>query len=145
MLPLASSTGRLLLSLRPGWLDPGFGDTWAAWGGHQKLNESDQQTAAREFNEETKFVGSLMLVKSHLYHSPDQNFQYQNFIGIIPDEFTPELDLATEEYRWVTMSELYGKSTDKLHLHPGFAEFVVESKSLLEQIVKGLGILNESI
>ena len=135
----------MLLSLRPGWLDPGLGETWAGWGGHCKEGELDADTAVRELQEETGYDGPITLFKCLRFHRPDQSFSYQNFIGVIPEEFEPEINMENEDSKWITMSELYGKDGEELALHPGFQECVIEAKPVLQEILKGLGILNEDL
>lgn len=145
IIPLAASTGRILLSLRPGWLEPSTGETWAGWGGSAHHGESPSETALRELYEETGYDGQITLFPCHLYQRPDQDFQYQNFIGVIPEEFEPHLNMENESAAWVTMSELYGGTAQELKLLPAFAECVIEIKPMLTEMIKGLGILNEML
>lgn len=139
---LAASTGRILLAQRAVWINPNQGEVWAGWGGHAKPGETPSQTAVRELQEETQYDGPITLFKASLYHRPDTNFAYQNFIGVIPEEFDPQLDLETEDAMWVTMSELYGR--DDLPLLPEFNECLIGVQAELTEMIKGLGILNEN-
>lgn len=139
---VASSTGRILLSLRPCWMEPNLGENWSGWGGLSKVGEYSLDTALRELWEETKYDGPITLFKTYKDHLPDKNFEYQNYIGVIPEEFTPELDLENDGFRWMTMSELYSQQKP-FKLNPGFERCLNETKAMLLEIIKGLGILNE--
>ena len=103
ILPYCPSTKRYLIPLRSDdVLEP---NTWGIWGG--KIEDHDngiEKTAIREFREETNYKGDIKIKSISVFKS--DNFQYHNFLGIIDNEFTPELDWETSGYKWMTQKEL---------------------------------------
>jgi len=109
ILPYCKKTKRFLLAFRSSYvLEP---HTWGIWGGKIEDNEDVEESAIREFNEETGCNKPIELIPSYIYK--ERGFTYHNFIGLIEDEFDPELDwenerglVETEDYKWVTLNEL---------------------------------------
>lgn len=111
VLPFCSETKRFLLSYRSEYvLEP---HTWGIWGG--KVDDEDmdniEETAVREFQEETRYNENIHLIPSYIYK--EKGFTYYNFIGIVESEFEPVLDwenekhvIETEDFTWVTLDEL---------------------------------------
>jgi len=105
VLPICKKTGRILVAYRSKYVNEPH--TWGIFGG--KLDEEDgeddlQVVAKREFVEETGFSGDVRLIPAYIYKA--KGFEYHNFIGILDDEFEPELDWETEKTKWINFDEL---------------------------------------
>lgn len=103
ILPIATDTRKLLVSLRSEHVnEPG---TYGVIGGKIDNDSNDPSVEAkREFLEETGYSGALRLVPSYVFK--DNDFQYYNFIGIVPKEFTPRLNWESKSMTWITLDEL---------------------------------------
>jgi len=109
ILPYCKKTKRFLLAFRSSYvLEP---HTWGIWGGKIEDNEDIEESAIREFEEESGYNNTIKLIPSYIYK--ERGFTYHNFIGLIEDEFEPGLDwenergvVETEDYKWVTLDEL---------------------------------------
>ena len=103
ILPISKKTGRFLVAFRSKYVNEA--NTWGIFGGKLDENEKDIQTVAlREFEEETGYEGNIRLIPSYIFET--DGFKYHNFIGIIDDEFDPELNWETESVKWVNFKEL---------------------------------------
>ena len=109
VLPFARSTGRFLIAYRSGGvMEP---RTWGTIGGRIDEGETAAEAAWREFEEETGQDGNdlgLELQPLFRFVDPEAGFQYFNFLGLVDDEFEPEANWETDEWRWVTQHELRG-------------------------------------
>lgn len=103
ILAIANDTGRLLVAMRSKHVqEPG---TYGIIGGKiDDDNISLSLEARREFNEETGYNGPMAVIKAYKFQ--DSNFEYQNFIGIIPKEFEAKTNWETDYFKWVTLQEL---------------------------------------
>lgn len=102
VLPIAASTGRILVGLRSGEvMEAG---TWGDFGGKIEPGEDPAVAAEREFREETGYLGEIQLVPA--YKFVDIGFTYQNYIGLVEDEFVPTLTWEADDYMWVTPRQL---------------------------------------
>jgi 8-oxo-dGTP pyrophosphatase MutT (NUDIX family) len=130
VLPIAKTTGRLLLNLRSKYVNEGR--QWGVWGG--KVDETDLMSAAkRQFVEETGYSGGIQLIPAYKYTEP--GFIYQNFIGIIDDEFQPRLDWESEGFKWVSLSGL--KKVRPMHF--GLVSLLQNSGPQIQSIISGCG------
>ena len=132
ILPYSKKTNRFLISLRSDYvLEP---NTWGVWGGKLDGVDSDnvEKAAIREFREETGYGGNLKIIPSYIFR--ESKFTYYNFIGIIENEFVPNLDWETSDYKWVTFDEL-------IHLNP--KHFGLEK--LLKNSLKQLRNIDQSL
>lgn len=126
ILPICTKTKRILVPLRSTYVnEPG---TWGVWGG--KLEEKEDKNnplkaAHREFREEAEYRGKLKLIPSYVYKT--DGFEYHNFIGVVPEEFEPELNWETEKFKWVTLDEL-----KKMKLHFGLKELLEKGTKEIE-------------
>lgn len=102
ILPICSKTKRILVSFRSKYVNEG--NTWSTWGGKVDGDEDLQNTAKREFEEESGYYGMLELFPAYIFKT--QGFEYHNFIGSIPEEFEPDLDWETEAYKWLSLDQL---------------------------------------
>ena len=102
-------TGRILLAYRSLYVNEPH--TYNLIGG--KIDEEDgevqsdiEDVVKREFTEEAGYSGDIHLIPAYIFETPNKSFKYYNFIGLVDDEFTPELDWETESFRWVTFDEM---------------------------------------
>ena len=126
ILPLAKTTGRLLLNHRSAAVNEPR--TWGVWGGKLEGQESFRRAAIREFTEEAQYGGSLDLNLLHTYQ--DGEFEYRTFLGVVDREFTPSLDWESDGFRWVEVEEMeamYGR------LHFGLQEVVDHAIRTIER------------
>lgn len=111
VLPVAASTGRLLVGLRSRRVrEPG---TWGTWGGaldddaaRARGEElSVLEGALAEFTEESGWDGEFLATAPlATFEDPDAGFAFYNFLLVLPEEFTPplaRLDGEVDETRWV--------------------------------------------
>lgn len=94
----AVSTGRYLLGKRSEYVnEPG---TWGGFGGKIDDDEDDPRSAAlRELYEETGLPASEVEVHP-LGTFTNGSFKFFNFLGLVEDEFEPELSWETSESDW---------------------------------------------
>jgi 8-oxo-dGTP pyrophosphatase MutT (NUDIX family) len=109
VLPICTETKRILLAYRSA--DVNEPHTYNLWGG--KIDEEYGQTeddimdvVKREFTEESGYDGNIKLIPAYIFETPSKSFKYFNFIGLLDEEFEPELNWETESYKWVTFDEL---------------------------------------
>jgi 8-oxo-dGTP pyrophosphatase MutT (NUDIX family) len=132
ILAIAQDTGRILLQKRSSEVqEPNtFGVVGGALKNQYMQNLDFESSAKEEFLEET---GSHIQKLIPAYQYKDSSgFVYQNFIGILPQEFTPEINWEAEEYRWVTWDQL-------LQIEPkhfGLKELVFNSANLIKRYSK---------
>lgn len=101
-LPVACSTGRVLLTLRSQEvLEPG---TWGIPGGRMEPNETAEDAAVREMREELGFDGDMILLPVFVYRETE--FVFYNFVALVDDEFEPELDWENDDAGWFGPAEL---------------------------------------
>jgi 8-oxo-dGTP pyrophosphatase MutT (NUDIX family) len=103
ILPLAATTGRVLLGERAApCSEPG---SWAGFGGGAEPDDaSAEETALREFVEETGYTGPIRLA-GH-YACGNGGVSTQLFVGIVPDEFEPELNWEHSMALWLDPATL---------------------------------------
>jgi len=134
ILAVCTETGRVLLSFSA------KNQKYTGFGGYLTYGESFRDGAYREFSEETLYSGPLLLMQAYRHQSPVKNFEYLNFVGIVPDEFRPMLDKENIEAEWFTLSQIYG---GRMPLLPEFEEFTIEAKPFLEGLLKTFDILSD--
>jgi 8-oxo-dGTP pyrophosphatase MutT (NUDIX family) len=104
-IPIAKSTGRILVPFRSEHVNEPH--TWGVWGGKMDNDEQEsdiKNVVKREFLEESGYDNDMELFDAYIFES--DNFKYYNFIGLIDEEFEPELDWETESFEWMTLEEL---------------------------------------
>lgn len=125
VLPIAKSTGKILIALRSQYVnEPG---TWGVIGGAVDSTDGNiKETAKREFKEETSYGGNIQLIPAYIFETPNKTFKYYNFIGIIPEEFEPTSDWETERFEWITYEELLSLKNK----HFGLTKLLEDENSL---------------
>lgn len=124
------STKRFLVTLRSVYVnEPG---TIGIFGGalDDYIQNDLEETAKREFMEETGYEGYIKLIPLYKFVTPNKSFEYQNYLGLIEDEFEPELDWENEDYYWLTFDELLNKENK----HFGLELLLKDTKSI--EIIK---------
>lgn len=125
---VAKNTGRVLLLLRNE--DSGEPSTWAGAGGKVEEGESIEQALQRELQEEIG-VSGIEVYPSYVFER--ENFTFHNFIGVVDEEFVPELNEEHSRYKWANVDNL------PTPLHFGFREFLnnIDIKSEIQEIKSG--------
>lgn len=111
VLPIARSTGRILVALRGKHVDQP--NTWGVAGGGLDVEkgETDPRAGAlREMKEEFGYDGRVDLIPAYIFKKrlPDgSDFTFHNFIGLVDEEFSPQLDWETADAMWVSLDQLH--------------------------------------
>lgn len=134
---LSKNTGKFLLAHRSSYVEQP--DTWGIWGGAINKKTTPKQAVKEEIMEETGYTGKLSLIPLYIFIDPKgSGFKYYNFLAIVEDEFTPQLNWETSEYKWCT----FGEWPNPLHF--GLKALLNDSESIqkiqlvLEKISKNL-------
>lgn len=132
-------TKRFLIALRSSEvMEP---HTWGGFGGKldidEGINETVEEAVKRELEEETGYGGSISLLPGYVFK--DKEFEYHNFIGIINNEFIPQLNWENDDAQWMTFEQLMNLKGK----HFGLSTFLKKSKSLFFSLIGN--ILNENI
>lgn len=123
-LPVAQTTGRLLLTLRSDYvMEP---NTWGLPGGKMEPGEDPEVAAVRELREELSYAGELLLVTSYVYKEP--GFTFHNFIAVVPDEFVVKLNWENDDARWFALGSL------PKPLHFGAAKLLKAARSQIRAV-----------
>lgn len=126
ILLVAQDTGRVLLTLRSSNVkEP---NTWGIPGGAMDEGETDPAEAAkREASEELGFNGELIkLVPAYVFKI--KNFEYHNFLGLVPTEFEPTLDWENSRALWFDIDRLPRR------LHFGVRHLFKNSRQMIKRI-----------
>ena len=140
ILPIAQSTGRVLINLRSPWVMQPL--TWGVIGGKLDDNEGAniENAAKREFEEETgiKFTGSLIPI--YKFQSAEGNFTYQNYIGLVKKEFTPKKNWESADFKWISFDQI----EELAPKHFGLEALLADSASV-EKIGEEIKKIEETI
>jgi hypothetical protein len=118
LLPVCEKTGRVLLGWRSNMSpDP---ETWGEFGvkfskdaGQQ---EGDVLTVVKNiFKNQTGYLGDIKLIPSYIYETESDSYKYYNFIGLIPEEFTPTLSDKYRQAKWFTLNDLKNIRRKEFH------------------------------
>jgi len=112
---------------------------WATFGGairgiKGEIEMSPQKGAEREFREETKYAGPIEEM-IHVYTDVQSNFQYHNFIAIIPQEFQPILNWENEKSHWFSSWKEIVSATPQ---HPGFTRMLRAARPIIFDLVRSI-------
>lgn len=130
VLPYCIKTKRYLINHRSE--DVNEPDTWGVWGGAIDGRENPESAALRELREECGYNGKVRLLKAYIFRTPSGSFTYYNFIGLVNEEFEPELDWESQGYEWVSYEELL--EWDNKHF--GLEKLLENSRSIFERLNK---------
>ena len=128
ILPYCKKTNRFLLFLRSEKMHD-CPNTWSTVGGKVDPHEKNKykKAALREMCEETKFCENIGLRLLYIFR--DGTFSYRAYLGVVNEEFTPELNWENSDAKWVSMEEMMNQGD----LHPGFME-MLKSDSFLKLV-----------
>lgn len=111
---ICPSTKRILLTLRSKEVNEPL--TWAGFGGKiDPEDETAESAARREVEEETGYSKNYPMYFLNSTTRKIDSFKYYTFIGIVKEEFEPNLNWENLEAKWFCLSHL-----KTLNLHPGF-------------------------
>jgi 8-oxo-dGTP pyrophosphatase MutT (NUDIX family) len=130
ILLFAADTKKFLVLKRASWVnEPG---TWGLAGGAiDDPKESPRSAAQREAQEELGSTDIQKLIPASVYTSPKGTFKFHNFIGVVPAEFSPNLDDEENDgFKWVSLEQLH-KLPKK---HFGLSGLLQNSESLLQKL-----------
>ena len=123
---VAKDTGRILLAHRSD--NVGYEPlTWGTWGGKVDLDETPKQTVEREVEEETGFGGHYKI--NRLWTYQDGEFQYHNYLVVVPFEFKPQLNWENDTSAWVE----YGEWPDPRHF--GMEELIKHAGHKIKRVI----------
>ena len=109
-------------------------NTWGTWGGKLDADEIPEEALAREIEEETGYRGPYRL--EWLYSHKDGDFQFDNYLIIVPHEFEPNHSWETSDHAWVE----FGEWPKPLHfgmksLIPHLKIYQSQSEALIEKML----------
>jgi 8-oxo-dGTP pyrophosphatase MutT (NUDIX family) len=139
---MAKSTGRFLVPFRSAMVEQP--NTWGVWGGAIDSGEDPKLAAKREVQEEAGYRGGdVIMVPLYVFHDQKSGFKYYNFLAVIDDEFTPNLNWETENFEWVDFDKI--RHLEPLHF--GLKALLQHSGNDIHKVVdkvKGSETINES-
>jgi 8-oxo-dGTP pyrophosphatase MutT (NUDIX family) len=109
ILPISSSTGRVLLARRGS--DVVHPNTWAAWGGKVDVEAGDidfMDCAIREFHEESRIEEPYTLVNDFIHVYEDDEVLFITYLGVFEFEPVPNIEVEGEakDYGWFDIDAL---------------------------------------
>ncbi len=107
-------------------------NTWSIFGGtyESAKDASIQNTAKREFSEETGVDDEYEISKTPFYVQDSQKLTFYNYLGISDGKFPVTIDKEHITYGWYPLDNFPS------NLHPGFADMLSHKKSELEAIIQ---------
>jgi 8-oxo-dGTP pyrophosphatase MutT (NUDIX family) len=137
---LAKSTGKFLIPFRSSYVEQP--NTWGVWGGAIDSGEDPKEAAKREVQEEAGYRGGdILMIPLYIFHDQKSGFKYYNFLAVVDDEFTPNLNWETENFKWVE----FGQWPTPLHF--GLKALLQHSGAAIQKViekVRGSETVNES-
>lgn len=126
---LAKSTGRILLPYRSSRVEQP--NTWGVWGGAIDQGEDPKEAVKRELHEEVGYDGlDIELIPLYIFSDEKSGFKYHNFLAIVADEFRPELNWETDNFKWV----IFGEWPQPLHF--GLKALIQHSGNNIQKIIE---------
>ena len=113
---VARSTGNVLFLLRS--LGVNEGGTWGIPGGKVDHGENARTSAVRELEEETGYGDDVNVLAEPIHRYEEPGFEFLTYFGYVEDEFEPELNWESDDYRWSPVTRV-PKPT-----HPGVVEML---------------------
>lgn len=124
VIPVTRSTGRFLVPLRSQYVnEPG---TWGTIGGAVDDEEDFDEAALREYFEETCGPEAPDLIDLLTFEDEEAGFVYQNFLGVIEEEFEPCINWETARWAWLDLNQLLELSP----MHYGLEAVLDDPESL---------------
>ena len=114
------NTQRFMLGLRSHTVDDP--NVWGTFGGGLEHGESIESALRREIAEEAGYIGQL-IAKPLLRHQNGMH-TYHNHLGVVPNEFVPELNHETATYLWFRLEDTPSP------LHFGVQDLLDDSQSM---------------
>ena len=134
---LAKSTGKFLIPFRSSYVEQPN-----TWGGAIDSGEDPKEAAKREVQEEAGYRGGdILMIPLYIFHDQKSGFKYYNFLAVVDDEFTPNLNWETENFKWVE----FGQWPTPLHF--GLKALLQHSGAAIQKViekVRGSETVNES-
>jgi len=132
VLPFSQKTCRFMVSHRSPYVNEP--NTFGVTGGKLEPFEDPKDAAIRELKEETGYDGDIELIPSYTFKDLKRDFEYQNYIGIVDEEFDSNPDPVhaweTSEVKWINFDELVNLDNK----HYGLKKLVEEKESELENL-----------
>lgn len=122
---LSRQTGRCLFQLRNSSRQNH--DTWGFFGGTLDQGETPYECIQRELYEEIGFMPEFIKLNPiDVFQSADHNFYYYSFVGVVDQEFIPDLNEESAGYAWVDIGRwprpLHRGAKSTLEEHGGQAK-----------------------
>lgn len=126
ILPICIKTNRILVGLRSQSIKEG--GTWANFGGMIAAEDNSfKEIAIRELQEETGYHGSIKLIPAYVYKG--KSLTYKNYLGLVEEEFVPQLNFETDIAEWITLEELVSLSPK----HYGLTYLLANNYNLIKK------------
>lgn len=142
ILVIAKDTGRILLAKRGSKIT--YPNQWTNFGGGSDEGETPEQTARREFKEESGYNGKITHIEKSLVNKNNRNkYIFHNFIAVVPKEFKPstvgkktvDKDIEVADHVWATFSEVESKFPYG-RLHYGIPDLFKSKSTQIKKIIK---------
>ncbi len=123
---IAKKTGRGLLLRRSELVSEP--NTWAFVSGEIDGDETPEQTVLREAEEEIGGVNLIALKQIHVFKAANADFTFYNYLGLVEDEFVPQLNQENTEHMWIDIESL------PAGIHFGVAE-VFDTVDVMDEVI----------
>jgi 8-oxo-dGTP pyrophosphatase MutT (NUDIX family) len=97
-------TGRYLILQRSAEVNEPL--TWNGISGGIDEGEDPREAIIREIAEETGFGGNVDLKLAYIFNADEEDFVFYNFVGVVDDEFEPELNWENSDHKWIGLHEI---------------------------------------
>ena len=100
----AKDTGKFLLLQRSELVNEPL--TWNGISGGIESHETPEEALLREMDEEMGFKGKIDLKLGYVFNSKDEDFVFYNFVGVVPNEFEPDLNWENSDHKWTALDKI---------------------------------------